>query len=64
MYRYYLLEVYNVSNNELLYESALMNEKTMFKMVKNFSNDYSNIDITIKITTCNYSEPKWWLEEK
>ena len=64
MYRYYLLEVYNVSNNELLYESALMNEKTMFKMVKNFSNDYSNIDITIKITTYNYSEPKWWLEEK
>ena len=64
MYRYYSLEVYDTFSNELLYESALLNTKSMFKLVKNFSNDYSDNDITIKITTHNYLEPKWWLEEE
>lgn len=63
MYRYYLIDVYNTSDNELLYSSALLNRKSMLKLVEVFSNDYSDLNITIKITTYNYSEPKWYLEE-
>ena len=64
MYRYYSLEVYDTFSNELLYESALLNIKSMLKLVKNFSNDYSDNDIIIKVTTHNYLEPKWWLEKE
>lgn len=63
MYRYYLVDVYSTSNNEFLYSSSLLNKKSMLRLVEIFSNDYSDLNITIKVTTYNYSEPKWYLEE-
>jgi len=63
MYRYYLIDVYNTFDNELLYSSALLNRKSMLKLVEAFSDDYSDLSITIKVTTYNCPEPKWYLEE-
>lgn len=62
MYRVYYITV--ICEDEKIYESAGLTEKTLHKLITDFCNEESFPYWKLEITSKDYDEKPWWLNEE